>query len=232
MTKVNLTEVLRRLDQVDGQEDGKYSDFPLHGENATGVCEARQSLWDQANAKQTTGGKKPFQGDQFRASLHTPSGEIVDVDCDVLAERFDLLVGILKNNPVMRFLASAEKEKSIKNDIPAPEDLLVYHIADHMLSALLLGIGTTDESWGELFADVAIPIYVDDIRATGRFLAQVIENEDMIDRYRDFQVSDIQMAYAIFSNHLTRYGMDPKPFAPVETILECIPMEELETKDI
>jgi len=194
-----IEAVIRRLDRLDGRVDGRYTDLPLHEQNTTGLCEiahiARGQLGDSVT---------------INLSFENFNCEAVDVDCRALAMQLERLAGIAERLPSIPFrmhnntLPRGELLKRLR--ATSFDDQLCYHIVDHMITSLLLGVNRADMAAPELFSKVGFEQYVAGMRAMAR--------EAKISNWLSKDVGGVKQAYEIFERAGKRYGFDAKPFKP------------------
>jgi len=193
-------DVIDRLDAIDGVRDGSYTNLSLHITNTTGVCEVAFKVMDAA----------PPCIDSYRVQMVNMMGQIVDVDCVELFRKLGVLVDIAQRNPTARFLAEKKSGGATSQHLPGAEEYLGYNIADHMISALLLGVATTSESFSELFGEVTFGTYSEVIRGLGRDLNRP--------DYKAMDVRDAKEGYVVFQRLGKRYGFDAAPFRPKRAV--------------
>ena len=84
--------------------------------------------------------------------------------------------------------------------------MLGYHMVDHMISALLMGVGTTDKAPHVLFTEVVFANYCAGIDAMGEQLGN--------NSWQSRTVPDVREAYGIFRGLGKKYGFDTRAFRP------------------
>lgn len=207
--KVTLSSVVKKLDLLDGVEDRHYTNWPLLGENSTGVCGFKEDL--------IAAGPLP-KNIKIGARLHAVDGRTVIVDCQELVRKLNTLIGIAQKIPATRFknrLATCKARKRCKQikkeiksgKVPTAEELFGYHIVDHIISALLLGIMTTDESFGQMFSEVAWCPYNTSVHTFG----QLLNKPD----FANFNIRTTDEAYKLFERLGKKHGFDTRPFKPL-----------------
>lgn len=123
--KVNIQEVLLRLDRLDGITDRNYYGIPLSdGATTLGLC-------SQAGPRGPS------------ASIYNPDGVLVQIDCKALAAKLNELAGVAEANPATALFSRGEMAAA---QMPvSDEDIRLYALVDGWLKALLSGTKTAAE---------------------------------------------------------------------------------------
>lgn len=211
MPEVTLSSVIERLDLVDGVADNRYTDLSLRVNNSTGACELGQMAREEMTTEEC--GTPPMY-----VYLTNQQGEQVYVDCGVLTQRLNTLVGIAEKLPSFDFMADvrarnqSSSPQSIKQAVDAGtlsrEDVFSYFIVDHMISALLLGYSTTQDCLPVMFLQVEFDIYT----TVTNYIADnigTITGDDI-----DIQTS--VQAFELFERLGEKYGFETESFRPPE----------------
>lgn len=189
MPDITLASVMQKLDLLDGEGDLQYFEYPLSGRNATGACEVAAIFC------QRVPGASQFNID---ATVTNDYGERVPVDCDVLTSKLNFLSEIALKLPSFGFMADRRAGRPAEDtDIPSGEELFGFHIVDHMITSLLLGVNTTRQSFSEIFELIPYETYsksVQDIAGGA------------------FRIVNARQAYKLFLKLGRRYGFDTAVF--------------------
>lgn len=206
MSQTKLSRVVERLDRLDGKINGLYAGLSLHLRNATGICEVMETV------ETSLGTNKVI------AEMSTPlSGGNVKINCKILTDRLDIFSQFAERNPATQFIAQLKNRTANFSNLPTPEQLFVDRVVDHLISALLLGVATTDESLGKMFSHVPLDTTIQTVRNTGGLIG--------IEGAKYFYVQDTHEAYQIFTKFGKRYNLDTRLFRPNE-IKKASPKEE------
>ncbi|MBN1283083.1 MAG: hypothetical protein JXA24_04840 [Proteobacteria bacterium] len=193
--------IIRRLDRLDGREDGRYTDLPLSGANTTGLCEISETMHREP-------GKRAKMELPFTA--FSGNDNMLEVDCRKMAVHLDRLAGIAEKLPKLPF-------RMYNSDLPrnrlvkklralAFEDLLCFHIVDHMITSLMLGVNPASMTPEELFSKVAFAQYTSGIHLMGR--------ETGIESWLAAKAESAEEGFEIFAAAGRKYGFDTSPFKP------------------
>ena len=197
MPETTLISVMQKLDMLDGVKDGQYTDLSLVCGNSTGVCVVEEIV--TAN----------IPGDEYEMTtvMENSAGEIVSVDCTVLVERLNTLVGIAQKLPSYKYIADINSGTPSDEIVtPTTEELFGYHIVDHMICSLLLGIGTTSQSFSELFSVIPFDTYAVSVRAIASSLPNMSGD--------DLDIENASQAYLLFEGLGQKYGFSTSIFRP------------------
>lgn len=219
---VTIADAIKKLDLLDGREDGFYTDTPLHVQNTTGVCEMAGDI-----SKGMPAGDDSIP---ICTNITTPGGKVVSVDCKVLAERLNMLADISQKLPMTRVLS--HQIQPTKDAHLSRDDIYGYHIVDHMITTLLFGMTTTEMPLGEVFSYVPWGEYTEatkDIYNTFARAGVPITGEDIA-------ITTDEEGYKLFETIGQRYQFDPLPFKPAEEAKQApspaVPLPKGEDKKV
>lgn len=199
MATTAMATVIQRLDGLDGIKDGHYTDLPLIGQNSTGACQLAEHYAEGASASGL-----PVQS---HVTLRTVDRRRITIDCKGLAKRLNTLINIADRLPSFRFIADfAGGASAGQLQAPGRENLYGYHIVDHMISSLLLGLATSEQSFSKLFGQIPYRLYTGSVEE----LAGMIPNMEP----GDLNVENADQAYDLFERLGTAYDFDTEPFRP------------------
>jgi|GEM_PF-4919483 len=197
--RLPMARAIADLDRLDGYWDGYYYDLPLHMANTTGHCEIVEVVRDELGSHA-----------QIEHEYTMIDDEFVELDCDELAARLTSLSEIAIKIPAFSLMSLKNgmdrSERLIALKRLTFEDMLGYHMVDHMISALILAIGTTDKPSHELFTEIVFEQYSAYIDGLGRRIG----NSDM----QGHRVDDAAEAYEILEDLGEKYGFETSQFKP------------------
>ena len=196
-----IKRVIERLDLLDGKRDGQYTDMPLHRKNTTGACKI---------AEETRGTLKkglPKGSFQVNAKLTTSSGRKINIDCKELARRLNVLIDIAEKIPATKYATGKIKiSNTTKPTDLAYEDFYGFHIVDHMIASLLVGMSLPQEPFHRMFSYIPFERYNRHVHWYGVKMKEP--------SFVDANVTNIHEAFDLFKGLGKKYGFDASPFKP------------------
>jgi hypothetical protein len=199
---VKLLEVVRKLDFLDGKLDGVYAgEFPLTTPaTSIGACY-------QAAAQPGCAGKGDVCASTAR--FQALGGRWIDVDCRKLAGMLDALGEMVVRMPRVRLLVEALSRRKRPSEAPDPrrftyDDFFAYHVVDHMMLSLLLGVRTSNDALFAVLANVPFQEYDSVIQVYGELLGR--------SEFQDRSTTTLSGALVLLSALSRKYGFSFKPF--------------------
>lgn len=201
MTTVKLSEALRKIDLLDGVEDGKY----MGGVIDDGTLNTFQACLAKDCVEEAVNGEAEVVAIQDDNSL-TP------FNCEDLAQRLNLLANIASQLTTTRFTVKLSRGEFNRNNIPSPGDTFVFRAIDLFIGRILRIEEGRKETLSEAFSQLPVEDFVQSIQVFGGNFGKLGDQETM----RKFQQFNIEEgligAYALFETESRKIGFDPTPF--------------------
>ena len=193
-----LNNIIKKIDALDGNpNDGWYEDIPLNKMNSLNACVEYEKLRERC----------PVEPDSIvhDPKLLTPKGNIITLKCENLVQQMNTLLSVASVNPVFKIYTEEDKKEklSFARNLTY-EDFFVYHVVDYMITSLLFGFFSTENTLAENFNRV-------DFEGLSSFIPGYIEFvSDVSSKWKP--VSNNIDAYRIFEKFLKEHNLDSKPF--------------------
>lgn len=186
-SSASIKRVIERLDLLDGKRDGSYTNIPLRCENATGACKIAE------------------EGQSVKIS--TSTGGKIDFDCKELARKLNILIDIAEKIPATKYATGKIKiSNETKPIVSDYEDFYGFHIVDHMIASLLVGMSLPHEPFHKLFSYIPFERYNRHVHWYGVKLKEPA--------FVDVNVTNVHEAFDLFKDLGKKYGFDASPFKP------------------
>ncbi|OGQ05937.1 MAG: hypothetical protein A2W61_05215 [Deltaproteobacteria bacterium RIFCSPLOWO2_01_44_7] len=191
---LNVTNVVRKTDLLDGKQDRTYHGLSLlNGDSTPSVCKFKEDA------------EKQFKTKMVETYFKTRWNAFIPVNCNGLLEKLDRLANIINKMPINRLYARfwVEKLGQPQGEFRKGE-VYAFQIVDHMILSLLLGVGLSTQTFPELFDRIAFDEYPQYVRFMGRLINRPeIVNPDIKSR---------EGAFRIFEEQGRKYGFDTAAF--------------------
>lgn len=187
--RVSIKKLIERLDQLDGKRDGSYTTIPLRCKNVIEACKMAEK-----------------EGESVKTS--TPTGRKADFDCKELARKLNVLIDIAEKIPATKYATGKIKiSAGAKRPIDLTyEDFYGFHIVDHMIASLLMGMSLPREHFHKLFSYIPFERYNRHVHWYGVALKEPA--------FMDVSITNIHEAFDLFKGLGKKRGFDASPFKP------------------